>query len=892
MHATRDQHKPQRRPSVGRDTGRIAGSRRRLAAWVAALTLLILLAIGTAAGAATPTTRAQALFDSAVARIDAYIDDFRRSFDRAAGRDALAQAERELEDSARLFRAAGADAQAARALLRIGDVRRYRDEWRAATAKYREAQALAQQAGATDVESKALMGQARASLYGPKTTGAALDLTRRAVTLAQQVSDRSYLFDAYDLLAQIQITQGDLVGAADALNRAFALEAAVADDKLLFYGYLDRADIYQKLAEQCDYERDFAPCFEAVALARRDYTAALGKAEALGWSGLAEQTRGFINRLGMREQLIRSQQSLHQLITDSATFQPRSAREVLVHERFAGGSNPHLEGLLQWIESEGGLPAAEDARGAYIRGLLSDMQGDSDAALDWYVRATDLLETDRQALYDERARGSFLADKVDFYYTLMLNLLERRRHAEAFAAMERSRSRVMSDLLASKQLALSDPQQSALYSRLQGLRSEIAQHQACLFGLRAQRLDEPACGELDQAEVQSGAPDRGAAVIADGATATVRDPAPVQTRLDGLQQDYERLAARIQTETPRLAELVVSEPPSLSQLQAALAAADSEMLAYVALESQLVLWHISATRVQVYSVFLPRSELQRKVGLVRDSLTRPAGAFDLKTGYELFLYLLNPILDEIRTDHLVLVAHDDLHYLPFQALPMEPTGHSFLGEKFQISYAPSASLYLSLPAAEPLRQVELLAVADPALRNAPSEVRAIGALFPGTVIADALPTEARVQAALAGRGLVHFAVHGRYAAHEPLLSHLYLRAGDGGDGRLTAAEMYGLPLDAARLVVLSACETGTVKATHANEVLGMMRGLLFAGADALLLSAWKIDDAATAEWMRAFYTAAASATPAAAARSAIRELRQNPAYRHPYYWSPFLLIGR
>ncbi len=104
--------------------------------------------------------------------------------------------------------------------------------------------------------------------------------------------------------------------------------------------------------------------------------------------------------------------------------------------------------------------------------------------------------------------------------------------------------------------------------------------------------------------------------------------------------------------------------------------------------------------------------------------------------------------------------------------------------------------------------------------------------------------------------------------------------------------MYGLPLDAAKFVVLSACDTGSVRATHANEVIGMVRGLLFAGADALLLSAWKIDDKATAEWMRIFYAALQANPPAAAARTAIKQLCGTPGFQHPYYWSPFLLIGR
>ena len=101
-------------------------------------------------------------------------------------------------------------------------------------------------------------------------------------------------------------------------------------------------------------------------------------------------------------------------------------------------------------------------------------------------------------------------------------------------------------------------------------------------------------------------------------------------------------------------------------------------------------------------------------------------------------------------------------------------------------------------------------------------------------------------------------MHGKFDAGEPLLSYLALGRGGADDGRLTAAEMFGLPLDKSRLVVLSACETGRAEATHANELLGMVRALIYAGAGTLVLSYWEVDSAATALWMQTFYEAAQS----------------------------------
>jgi CHAT domain-containing protein len=295
-------------------------------------------------------------------------------------------------------------------------------------------------------------------------------------------------------------------------------------------------------------------------------------------------------------------------------------------------------------------------------------------------------------------------------------------------------------------------------------------------------------------------------------------------------------------------------------------------------------------------VFLPRSELKRKVGALREGLVDPERPFDRRLAHQLYLFLVAPVREWIESDHLVIIPHDDLHYLPFQTLISDEGSGHYFGERYAITYAPSATVLTALPPPRPLIVDSLLAVADPSLKHAPAEVRAIAARFPSPggneVQAEVLPTAAEVREWLPQRDLVHLAVHGRFVSDEPLLSHLLLARGDGEDGRLTAAQMYGLPLDAAKLVVLSACETGTVRATHANEVLGMIRGLLFAGADALLLSAWAIDDEATAVWMQSFYEAAASLPLASAVRAAIGQTRRHRAYAHPYYWGAFLAVGR
>jgi len=157
---------------------------------------------------------------------------------------------------------------------------------------------------------------------------------------------------------------------------------------------------------------------------------------------------------------------------------------------------------------------------------------------------------------------------------------------------------------------------------------------------------------------------------------------------------------------------------------------------------------------------------------------------------------------------------------------------------------------------------------------------------------DALAQEKDVKAWVRDFEVIHLSVHGKFNAAEPMLSYLSLARGGSDDGRLTAAEMFGLPLDKSRLVVLSACETGRAEATHGNEVLGMVRGLMYAGAGTLVLSYWEVDSEATALWMRTFYDAALSRPMPEAARAALLKVKSNSAYGHPYYWAAFTMIGR
>ena len=95
------------------------------------------------------------------------------------------------------------------------------------------------------------------------------------------------------------------------------------------------------------------------------------------------------------------------------------------------------------------------------------------------------------------------------------------------------------------------------------------------------------------------------------------------------------------------------------------------------------------------------------------------------------------------------------------------------------------------------------------------------------------------------------------------------------------------------LVVLSACRSALGRDVRGEGLMGLTRGFMYAGASCVVASLWKVDDEATAELMKRFYSKMLEhgMTPPAALREAQNSIRQEPQWRSPYYWAAFTLQG-
>jgi len=837
---------------------------------------------------AAEQNRPEALQAQGIARLDHFRDEVRQSGMRLSQLSELDTAATELALSYRGFAAASNFSQAAWSLVRLADCERQaalvsrvtftaqaptggqRAETLAASARdhYEEAAALARKTGMNLYLVKAVTGLALVYETQYHDYGSASPLVAEATRAASSCPNpQDCRREALEAKVELETGRGELVSAASHVNGLLALLKYGSDPDVQYRAYADRADIYYKLADGCSdsFEKSTEVCYRLFDLGKADWVKARDIAAHAGFQFFASVAGEQISDLGLLRGLTEGYNS-HANVPAN-TFNPKVAKDVSATEILPLGQIPRgLVERMKALKAAAG-PSLPGALATYVQASMDDMQGRGNVALEGYLRAIHTVEEDRQKVSEDSARSSFLDDKVAYYQRPILMLLRNKRYAEAFDLLESTRARVTAELLSTRSVRLSKPVDRRLFAALALKKAEITSLQAHFFN----GIFSPETSGQDD-------PD------------TV---AREQTRLAGLEEDYQQRLLRIAREVPEAQNVAVSASASLTAVQSALRQDSAELLYYYLVDWAVILIHIGPDSVDVRDVFLPRYELKTKVKGLVDSMSKRETAFRDDLAKELFLFLIQPATQWLRTDRLIVIPEGDLDSLPFQALE-DPADGTFAGERFQITYAPSASTLLQLKKRRDLAGASVLAAADPSLPGGPQEVKTLVSLYPARhrVLADSLIRKADLLQWAGRYDILHLAVHGEFDAEEPLLSRVELAPRPGGEGDLTAAEMFGLPLEKTQLVTLSACETGRVRTTRANEIQGIQQALLFAGARSLLVSAWKVESDATSLWMQTFYRTAQTKTLAEAEREAIRGLRRDPRYSHPHHWAPFLLIAR
>ena len=483
--------------------------------------------------------------------------------------------------------------------------------------------------------------------------------------------------------------------------------------------------------------------------------------------------------------------------------------------------------------------------------------GRTDEALAASREAVRHVEDIRADLGDSDLRSGYFEGKQGIYQQAVFLALQAQHPDEAFGLAERSRSRTFLDLLGSS-TTLSKGRTRALVDEEVRLRGRLSEAQA-------QAQEGPESPESDRSRAE----------------------------IEALDRDYRAFLDRVRKESLEQASLMVVEPVTLSEIQGLLPP-EVTLLEYLVGDGGVVVWVVERERSTVVMLPGDRQSLITQVRKFRTAITKQAPIGDVQSqARALYRRLLEPARQEIRGTRVVIVPHGVLHYLPFGAL--RSTNGRWLVQDLAVSTLPSASVLRYLADKGTGTSSQALVVGNPdlgaelALPWAEREARMVGQREPGsTVLVRGEATEAQVKKLLGGAGVVHLATHGELSEDDPLSSAVLLVPGAGEDGRLEVREVFGLDLHA-RLVVLSACETGLGKLSRGDELVGLQRAFLYAGTPAVVTTLWKVDDRATFELVRSFYGRLESAGPVEALRQA--QLETMRTFPHPYAWAAFGLTG-
>jgi CHAT domain-containing protein len=368
---------------------------------------------------------------------------------------------------------------------------------------------------------------------------------------------------------------------------------------------------------------------------------------------------------------------------------------------------------------------------------------------------------------------------------------------------------------------------------------------------------------------------------------------------------------QLQVTEAALQQIEWRQSPLLAQAQAvdlaafqAVLASDQQAVVYAEINQEVLAFLVDRTSVRIYRRLTTLGALTAAVDEFRFQMgrvevdpayvARHSGRLESRLRaalHQLYALLLAPLRLALTAQRLLFVPFGPIHRLPLHALW---DGDYYLIETTECSYAPSASLAVFRQARKGGKALHTwtgFAIDDPAIPAARREVERVARHFSQpTTYMEAAANRPNLWQAAAESDILHLATHGLFRPDNPFFSALKM-----ADGWIDVRELYRLPLTA-RLIVLSACESGVGEIAGGDEVVGLARGFLGAGRDPagreLIASLWNVHDATAANLMDHFYgalLATSQGRPATALRTA--QCQAIAQRQHPYYWAPFFVIG-
>lgn len=518
-----------------------------------------------------------------------------------------------------------------------------------------------------------------------------------------------------------------------------------------------------------------------------------------------------------------------------------------------------------------------------------------------------------QAAFSE-LKKSYMEKIYSHYENAAIFMLDNERNDKAFQYIEAMKARVFLDQLAESRVNIEKGIDPAMKKERDALEDELL--------VITRKISEESGQKV---------PDK------DAIEKLKKDAALTQNKLDTVRRE-------IRYKNPYYASVQYPQPISARTLQETVLKDNEVLLQYFLTKAGVYCLVIGKKGFHAIKLPVTQDEL---IGKIKNYLTNIQGflrkeRFREPLSQELYTILLKPAEDLVDNRNLIIVPQGILAYLPFESLLTEIDGKkAYAIEKYSIMYIQSGTVlgllrsqyktdgskgsfagfgdpvydireYLASqksdkdptpfsPGAELTRRNYVRAgVTLSRLEGTGEEIEGIRSLYEKQgsraqgFLRLAASEENAKSPSMENYTYIHFSTHGIL---QPGFQAIVLSQipGDKEDGFLTLGELMNVHFNA-RLVVLSACETGLGEMSNAEGVTGLTRAVMYAGSPAALVSLWNVSDEATRDLMIAFYKGITenSLTKIEALRNAKIDLlaeKTIQGFPHPFFWSAFVMYG-
>jgi CHAT domain-containing protein/TolA-binding protein len=793
----------------------------------------------------------------------------------------LSDATQNYEEALQLWRELNNPSEQAEALIMLGFIEHRKGEWQSAIAYFEQARGL--------LDEKAepyRMGQIAAGLGAAFIENGLPEISityyQRALDYYRQRQDPHLIMIANWRLGQTYYLLGNYT---EALTRFQQALAGLAQDGL------DAATNYEYIGRVYGAMREYAKALTYLQSALVIYTRAVNPKEAAEVLGLMGQIYEQQGQLQSAEQYYR--RSLQ-------TFVKLSDR-------------------------------LNQAAVYYALGRLELRRGNNEVAEAYLHQSIEITENIRRVPVSSDLTAAFSATVHERYESYIECLMRKHRKdptqgfdVRAFNTSELARGRALAELLRATQTNLAP-----------GLDPQLAQQEKSLR--QSLRVKEDYRVTVLSKEYKQ------------------EELAALDAEIARLETEYKQVNETIRVQYPAYEQMNRPTAWDLRQIQERVIADDQTVLLEYSLGAEKsYVWAVTHTKVTSYE--LPgQTQITEAAQRVYQLLKDKPGTDKTNGLTNAVQYLggmvLSPVAAELNKRRIIVVADGALNYIPFQILPSPSADNEPLVTSYEVVNAPSASILGQLQQEAARRQTPakvLAAFGDPVFasnyaqrketddgnqdgpaqtnedeqwRHAVRDIQPSGDSFDPAALEPLFFTKRELanlrevagaetfvatgfdatrekleSADLTKYAILHFATHGILDPKRPENSGIFLsmvnRDGKPQNGFVGLQDIYNLraPVD---LVVLSACRTGLGKDVRGEGLIGLTRGFMYAGASSVVASLWKVDDEATSELMKRFYSnmLQRGMTPAAALRAAQNSIRQEPHWSSPYYWAAFTLQG-